>query len=98
MAKGSVAKDNLMKRFQDACGADYVGTEDGKKFFFWSTENGERVQVAVTMTVPKTPFAGGSGVAAAESNVIDFTGKASAVEMSSDERATLNKLMEELGL
>lgn len=97
MAKGSIAKENLIKRFQSAVGADYAGTEDGKKFYFWSTENGERVQVAITMTVPKTPFTGGAPV---ESNEINFTGQAAApaVEMSDDERATLKQLMDELGL
>lgn len=104
MAKGSIAKDNLIKRFQDAAGADYAGTEDGKKFYFWSTENGERVQVAITMTVPKTPFAGGGVATPAASNEIHFggagarTAAATQTEMSEDEQATLKKLMEELGL
>ena len=54
MAKGSIAKENLLKRFATAVGEDYICEKD-KKFYFWSTENGERVQVAISTPVPKTP-------------------------------------------
>ena len=91
-ARGSVAKENLIERFKNALGEDYVGTEDGKKFFFWSDENGERIQVAITMTVPKTPLASTMTEFAADSV---FAPKA---EMGEDEKATLDRLMKELGL
>lgn len=97
MAKGALAKDNLIKRFQTAVGADYVGTDDGKKFYFWSVENGERVQVAVTMTVPKTPL-----VVEGKGGNLDFEDASVAptpkTEMGEDEKATLDRLMKELGL
>jgi len=94
MAKGSIAKGNLIKRFADAVGADYVGEYD-KKWYFWSTENGERVQVAVSLTCPKTPVG--------ESNVNTFGGEevapaAAPATMSESEQAQLDKLMVELGL
>lgn len=61
MAKGSIAKDNLIKRFTTAVGDDYIGaSDDGKKFYFWSTENGEKMQVCISLTVPKTPIACGT--------------------------------------
>lgn len=94
MAKGSIAKGNLIKRFADAVGADYVGEFD-KKWYFWSTENGERVQVAVSLTCPKTPVG--------ESNINTFGGEEAtsapaAVTMSESEQEQLDKLMAELGL
>lgn len=101
MAKGAIAKDNLLKRFTTAVGADYVGTEDGKKFYFWSTENGERVQVAVTMTVPKTPLA-----CNAQGGDLNFEDDAPSgvvtptkvKPMDESEAAVLARLKEELGL
>lgn len=97
MAKGSIAKDNLIKRFATAVGSDYVGTEDGKKFYFWSTENGEKVQVAVTMTVPKTPIS--CNAQGGDINFEDEPAPTKApVEMQEDEKAVLERLMKELDL
>lgn len=97
MAKGAAAKDTLMKRFQAACGEDYVGTEDGKKFYFWSSENGERVQVCITMTVPKIPLE--CNAQGGDLNFEDeVTPAKKPVEMDKDEKATLDRLMKDLGL
>ena len=93
-ARGSVAKENLIERFKNALGEDYVGTEDGKKFFFWSDENGERIQVAITMTVPKTPLASTSVMTEFAADSVS----APKAEMGEDEKATLDRLMKELGL
>ena len=103
MAKGAQAKEALIKRFAAAVGADYCGEAD-KKYYFWSQENGERVQIAVSMTCPKTPVAfNGNG---GDLNFDDEdapsgggsggAGAASPVAMSEDEQATLERLMKEL--
>ena len=96
MAKGSIAKENLIKRFAAAVGEDYICEKD-KKFYFWSTENGERVQVAIALTVPKTPVE-----CTAPGGDLNFDTEAPAstkpVEMGEDEKATLDRLMAELGL
>ena len=102
MAQGSLAKEALIKRFATAVGNDYCGELD-KKYYFWSVENGERVQIAVSMTCPKTPieFQGHGG----DLNFDDEDGggggsapAASPVAMSEDEAATLERLMKELDL
>lgn len=101
MAKGNEAKAALIKRFAAAVGADYLGEQD-KKYYFNSKENGEVVQIAVSMTCPKTPvvFNGHGG----DLNFDDEDGPAAAssgtspVEMSEDEQATLDRLMKELDL
>ena len=96
MAKGSIAKENLLKRFATAVGEDYICEKD-KKFYFWSTENGERVQVAISMTVPKTPVE--CNAPGGDLNFDTETpAPAKPVEMGADEKATLDRLMEELGL
>ena len=46
MAKGNEAKTNLMNKIVAALGENYIG-EFEKKHYFWSTENGEQVQVAI---------------------------------------------------
>jgi hypothetical protein len=104
LAKGALAKEALIKRFATAVGNDYCGELD-KKYYFWSVENGERVQIAVSMTCPKTPieFQGHGG----DLNFDDDEGgggggssapAASPVAMSEDEAATLERLMKELDL
>jgi len=102
MAKGAIAKDNLMKRFIAAAGKDYVGVDDtGKKFHFWSTENGERMQIAVTMTAVKNPLpdSGGDLTFEDESPVDGYVVAPQKVKpMEENEAATLARLMEELGL
>lgn len=98
MAKGSIAKENLVNKFKSALGADYVGYDaDSKKYYFWSSENGERMQVAIAMTVPKVPFAGGAEEA--PSGDLDFSTPVSAqVAISASEQENLDRLMKELGL
>ena len=101
MAKGNEAKAALIKRFAAAVGADYLGEQD-KKYYFNSKENGEVVQIAVSMTCPKTPvsFNGHGG----DLNFDDDDGPGAApsggspVEMSEDEQASLDRLMKELDL
>ena len=96
MAKGSIAKENLIKRFVTAVGEDFICEKD-KKFYFWSTENGERVQVAVSMTVPKTPIectAPGGDLNFDNDSIPEVV----TVEMNRDEKETLDRLMAELGL
>ena len=96
MAKGSIAKENLIKRFKAAVGDAFIGESD-KKFYFWSEENGERVQVALALTVPKVPLA-------AESGDLNFdddeapaaTAKVAPMEVS--EQETFDRLMKDLGL
>lgn len=98
MAKGNVAKENLIKRFAEAVGEDYAGTDEtGKKYYFWSTEGGERLQVCLTLTVPKTPVN-----ASRASDVINFSDSDDAppfeMPMQEDEKATIDRLIKELDL
>lgn len=95
MAKGSAAKDNLMYLFSTACGDNFIGTEDGKKFYFWSKENGEKMQVCVTMTIPKTPMTVSGDVDTA----LDFEDEDTPFgQMNEDEVQTLDRLVKELDL
>lgn len=94
MAKGAIAKENLVKRFAEAVGADYVGEFD-KKYYFWSTENGERVQIAVAMTCPKNPIGGTMNSFEGE-GALDVPQTSSS--MTETEQEQLDRLMKELDL
>ena len=100
MAKGAEAKANFIQRIKTALGADYIGEVD-KKYYVWSTENGERVQLAIALTCPKTP------IASEQASGLNFededsggtpTGINKKVEMDADEKETLARLMKELDL
>ena len=97
MARGAEAKANFIKRLSTALGADYIGEVD-KKYYVWSTENGERVQLAIALTCPKTPVAvqGNGGDLNFEDD--DTPIVKTKVEMDADEKATLERLMKELDL
>ena len=60
--KGTAAKAAVIQKIKEAFGDNFVG-DDGKKIYVWSKENGEKVQVAIALTVPKTPYGEVSGTA-----------------------------------
>ena len=101
MAKGAEAKANFIKRLHTALGADYIGEVD-KKYYVWSTENGERIQLAISLTCPKTPVnvqGNGGDLNFEEGDTpTTVTGTKTKVEMDADEKATLERLMKELDL
>ena len=55
MAKGNEAKEFVTKKLQEAFGEDFIG-EYSKKIYIWAKENGERIQIAISLTCPKTPI------------------------------------------
>jgi hypothetical protein len=71
MARGNTAKINVEKKIQQAFGDDFVGVYD-KKLIVWANDGGERVQIAITMTCPKTNYAAsGSAPASGDFNFED---------------------------
>lgn len=101
MAKGAIAKDALMKRITTALADAYVGVDDsGKKFYFWSPENGEQLQIAITMTYAKVPLEGSaaSGDLNFEDNTTGVVVPTKVKAMEADEAAALARLKAELGL
>lgn len=108
MAKGAIAKENLMnmliKNLPDGV---YLGQVD-KKYYFVSEENGERMQVAIALTVPKNPVTSfsdtGSVAPATTSNKAAWeVDEASPISPSApvpspEEQERIKKLMEELGI
>lgn len=100
MAKGSIAKEQIAKKMAEVFGADWIGERD-KKYYLWANENGERIQIAISMTCPKTPV--GEAGTTADSNVLNFedgatVGGETQIEITTDEKKNVADLMARLGL
>lgn len=100
MAKGAVAKEQIAKKMAEVFGADWIGERD-KKYYLWANENGERIQIAISMTCPKTPI--GEAGATADSNVLNFedgatVGGETPIEITIDEKKNIADLKARLGL
>lgn len=103
MAKGQNAKDNLLNLFIKSNPKNYIGCFD-KKHYFWSEENGEKVQIAISMTCPKNPVGevtvisgGGMDFSAAAPTAIAPSVHEPA-EISEDEKNNIADLMARLNL
>lgn len=105
MAKGNIAKSLAEKKIIEGLGDAYVGTYD-KKIYAQFKEDDQMVQVAISMTCPKTPIE--------FSHISPITGKldfeqkpvlaASPVssqekaEITEQEKQNIQDLMQRLGL
>ena len=107
MAKGAIAKQAVINKIAAAFGDDYIGEYD-KKQYVWANENGERVQIAIALTCPKTPIEIASNVsnAGGDWNFTDDTPKttpiavsnAAPAEITEAEKQNIADLMARLGL
>ena len=101
MAKGSIAKEVITKKLKEAFGADFIGEVD-KKIYIQAPENGEMVQIAISMTCPKTPVTV-SNAPVVKNGIMDFEAEPALVapkrvEVNEDERQTIADMMRRLGL
>lgn len=87
--KGNIAKAAVENKIKEVFGADYIGVFD-KKLYVWADDGGERVQIALTMTCPKT-FVGAD-------TSIETPDVFQPAEISQEEQDNLRALIEKLGL
>ena len=104
MARGAIAKNNVVAKLKSAFGADYIGEYD-KKYYVWAQENSERGQIAIGLTCPKVPVEVSNIPATGDFNFEDdapSTVVAAAAyqpaEITDDERDRVKELMRTLGL
>ena len=100
MARGSVAKQEVENRIRCEFGDDFVGS-DGKALYVWGEENGERIQIKISLTCPKTNFQGTDVKPMAKSENFDWSegvGPAEPTELTEEEKATVDMLLQKLGL
>ena len=100
MARGNDAKNEVIKKIQAAFGEDFIGEVD-KKIYVWSKENGERMQIAISLTCPKNPI---GLVPIGDRNFDDDAAQTYATtsfepaEITQEERDNILSLMEKFGL
>lgn len=104
MAKGAIAKQQVINKLKTAFGADFIGEYD-KKIYVWAQENGERIQIALSLTCPKVPVQIADAPLTGDFNFEDdapATVVAAApfqpAEITDEERARVNDMMVKLGL
>ena len=104
MAKGTIGKQNVINKMKQALAADFIGEYD-KKIYVWTTENGERIQIALSLTCPKVPVAISDNPTTGDfnfeddaPNVVVAAGAYQPAEITKEERERVNDLMKRLGL
>ena len=106
-ARGNVAKEKLIKKFIGASGVRFLGEYD-KKYYFEEDDGGERVQIAIALTCPKTNIEVAENVVA-DSGDWDFSDDAPATtkvavsnappaEITEEEKENIANLLLKLGL
>ena len=98
MAKGTEAKNIAEKKLQECFGSDFVGIFDKKIYVTIKESSGEYVQLAISMTCPKTPMGAQPAPSANKLEFDEVEAPKPQVEIGAEERENLIKLMEKLGL
>lgn len=96
MPKGSIAKQSIENKIQAAFGEDYIGVFD-KKIYVFADDGGEKVQIAISMTCPKTEVATGQSKNAAEADTT-MPATLNPAVTPEEEQAALEALYAKLGL
>ena len=103
MAKGAIAKQQVVEKLKQVFGSDYIG-EASSKHYVWANDGGEKVQIAISLTCPKNPI-GTVDVTSAFGDGIDFEAtpviaqiKFEPAEITQEEQDNLAALMAKLGL
>lgn len=96
--KGAIAKAAVAEKLKNCFGDDYIG-EYSSKHYVWAMENGERLQIAISMTCPKVQISAEDAVVAAPAsksdsgvNFSDFV----PVQITDEERAKVNEMLKNL--
>lgn len=107
MARGANAKIQVENIIKEAFGTNFAGVAD-KKLYIWADDGGEKVQIAITLTCPKSNVdfgdnAGGFIEAGPTTGVVgSYVGKRVTiepiVEMTPEEEANIQTLLEKLNL
>ena len=107
MAKGAIAKEEVVKKISEAFGWSFIGEFD-KKVYVWANDGAEQVQIAISLTCPKNPIQVDASVSLDDGDFdfTDDTPKTSKVavsaappaEITEEEKKNIAELMAKLGL
>lgn len=97
-AKGTIAKEKVIQKIEQVFGSDYIGIYD-KKIYLWSEENGEKIQIALTLTCPKNLIEANSFNEKESTQELNFEDSSQKLPIiNEEERENINELMQKLGL
>lgn len=107
MARGNEAKEKLINKIIQMPNVSFIGCYD-KKYYFFEEENGEQVQIAISLTCPKNPIQIDSTVST-DAGDWDFSdnpkvnttvavANAAPAEITEEEKANIADLLLKLGL
>ena len=105
MAKGAIAKEKVTKIIKEVFGDAFIAEAD-KKLYVEADDGGEKVQIAISLTCPKTPIVAmpqKETLVSLDGQGFDFTvdtgaAPAAAIEFTDEEKNTIAELMTKLGL
>lgn len=104
MARGATAKAAIAAKLKEVFGADYAGESAGKHYV-WAQDDGERLQIAISLTCPKNPIGETPAATGLQfGDGIDFSAPAAPpappapAEISEKEQENIAALMARLGL
>lgn len=94
--KGAIAKENITNIIKQTFGDDFAGVVD-KKIYLWADDGGEKVQIALSLTMPKTPI---ESVTSGTGSVGAFPSEDTSLptELSAEDKASVEKLKALLGV
>ena len=106
-AKGTTAKENVVKVLAKAFGNNFIGEFD-KKIYVWENDGGEMVQIAISLTCPKTPIQVDASVSTdagdwdfsdnPKVNTVVAVSSTEPAEITDEEKQNIANLMARLGL
>ena len=103
MAKGAIAKQNVVAKLKEVFKDDYIG-ENANKHYVWANDGAEKVQIAISLTCPKTPI-GAVDMSSAFGDGMDFEATPVVAqttfvpaEITEQETQTIADMMAALGL
>ena len=103
-ARGTQAKAEITQKIIEIFGQDKVVQSSGK-LYINTIENGEKLQICLTLTCPKTMVGAEAAPTVSSGNAFDSFGAPPVVaepykpaEISQEERDTVRELMSKLGL
>jgi predicted ATP-binding protein involved in virulence len=88
MAKGQQAKETIGNLIIETLGDKFITVQD-KKIYCWEDDGGEKVQVAISMTVPKTFIE--------IDNCQAVSAASSPIELNQEDKTKVNELLQRLG-
>ena len=97
--KGELAREALKNTLIQNLGENYLGVQD-KKIYVKAQDgpNGEWLQFAISMTMPKTPYAAAADTQTPGGSLDSEEAPAPAAEMSAADKAAVERLKQRLGI